>query len=68
MGATVERGRKRTPENIGVKMRVVIRKRKGGKHGERLMLDVHHQGRRKRITLPTTNMAEAKRMAEQVER
>jgi len=49
-------------------MRVVIRKRKGGKGGEKLVLDIHHQGRRKRITLPTTNMAEAKRMADEVQR
>jgi hypothetical protein len=49
-------------------MRVVIRRRKGGKHGEKLILDVHHQGRRKRITLPTTNMAEARRMADEIQR
>jgi integrase len=49
-------------------MRVVIRKRKGGKGADRLVLDIHHQGRRKRITLPTTNMAEARRMADEVQR
>lgn len=47
-------------------MSVVVRKREG-KSGIILYVDIHHDGRRKKVRLPTTDMREARKIATEME-